>query len=273
MIPSKEERCGQPLPAALARIGLGAIRRRIPPLARAQVPVDSYGIRVETDLNTNDGLHVYRHGWCEAAARAIAGLARPGDVVVDGGANVGIWSLVAASVVGPAGAVHSVEAAPETARMLRRNIEINGFDHVQVHEVALAEAEGELDFTVFEPGSGIASLAAPRAGGEVVKVCATTIDRLTADAGRVALMKLDLEGAEVRALRGAERVLREDRPALVVELEPEHLARQGASVEQLEELLDGYTAWSIDATGALAPLERPWRRPAGEPNVVFKPAA
>jgi FkbM family methyltransferase len=271
VLPTKEERCGQSLPAAYLRIGMGAVRKRVPALARPRVPVGGYDVRVEADLSTNIGLHVYRHGWCDVAARAIERLAGPGDVVIDGGANIGIWTLVAASVVGSGGAVHSIEAAPATAAMLRRNVEVNGFRHVQVHELALAEKEGELEFTVFEAGSGYSSFA-PEAGGRVVRVRTTTLDDLTAGLDRIGLVKLDLEGAEVRALEGAQRVLREHRPALVIELEPDHLARQGATVEQLEGLLAGYEAHSIRPDGSFEPMSRPWRRPEGEPNVVFTPS-
>jgi hypothetical protein len=92
----------------------------------------------------------------------------------------------------------------------------------------------------------------------------------------VDLVKLDLEGAELRALRGARRLLAERRPALLIELEPGHLERQGGSVAELESLLEGagYVAFEIVPDGGrvcLTPLRKLWRRPEANPNIVLVP--
>jgi FkbM family methyltransferase len=260
---------------ALARIGVGAIRRRVFGLRSARVELGGRGVFLDADLDTAIGLHVYRHGWCDAAAGALDRLLDRGDVVVDGGANIGAFSLVAASVVGPEGAVHAVEGAPATVALLRRSVLANPGYAICVHEVALADAEGVLDFTTFEAGSGYSSFA-PAAEGTATRVPATTLDALTAPLPRVDLVKLDLEGAELRALRGAGRLLAERRPTLLLELEPSHLARQGGSLAEVEALLTaaGYTAFAIVRQRGeieFAAMKSPWHRPAGEPNVVAVP--
>ena len=274
--PRRAERCGQSLATALARIAAGALRRRVLGHTHAAVRLGRRRISIEADLRTATGLHLYRHGWCDPAADAIERLVGSGAVVVDGGANIGLFTLVAASVVGPSGSVHAVEAAPATAQMLRRNVARNPGLRIAVSEVALAEEEGELAFVALEPGSGSSSFA-PAEHGTTTTVRATTLDTLTAKMARVDLVKLDLEGAELRALHGARRLLAMERPALVMELEPGHLARQRASVEELEALLDaaGYRAFAIEAAsgGAIAfsPLPRPWRKRAGRPDIVLLP--
>jgi FkbM family methyltransferase len=275
LLPTRAERCGQSVPVALWRIGAGAVRRRVLGKHSARVELGGRGVFVDADLDTAIGLQVYRHGWCDAAADAAEYLVGPGGVVIDGGANIGAFSLVAASVVGPGGEVHAIEAAPATAALLRRSVAANPGYAIQVHELALADAEGELELTTFEAGSGSASLAASSAG-DVVRVRATTLDVLTAGLDRVDLVKLDVEGAELRALRGAERLLAEGRPVLLIELEPDHLARQGGSVAQLETLLAdaGYAAYELARKRegiAFLPMASPWRRPRGEPNVVLIP--
>jgi FkbM family methyltransferase len=265
------------LPAAVARIGAGALRRRVLRRSRARVVLPRFGFAVDADLDTAIGMHLYRHGWCDVAASAIAQLARPGDVVIDGGANVGLFALAASTVVGATGAVHAVEAAPATAELLRRNVAMNPGRPIEVHELALADREGELDFVTFEAGSGLSSFA-PAASGAVTRVRATTLDALTAPMARVDLVKLDLEGAELRALRGASELLRSRRPALLIELEPAHLARQDGSVAELQALLSaaGYEAFGMTARASggvtFTALEQEWTRPAGEPNVVLLPA-
>jgi FkbM family methyltransferase len=232
---------------------------------------------MDVDLDTLPGIHVYRHGYRDDVADALDLLLRPGDVVVDGGANLGGFSLVAASIVGRQGAVHSIEAAPGTAAELRRSVAANPRCAIHVHQAALAEAPGELEFTTFEAGHGGASLA-PQPGGTVVRVPATTLDALTEPLERVDLVKLDVEGAELRALRGARRLLAEHKPLLVLEFEPAHLERSGDSPAALEALLTeaGYEAFEIAVDGPrtrFVALPSPWRRPAGEPNILLVPAA
>jgi FkbM family methyltransferase len=276
VLPTKDHGGDQPLPVALARMGAGFVRRRVLRSRNVRVQLGDRGVFFDLDLATASGLHIYRHGWHDEAADAIEQLVEPGGVVIDGGANVGGFALTAASVVGPEGVVHAVEAAPATAELLRRNVAVNPRYTIHVHELALADVKGELEFTAFEAGSGISSLASTRSGA-VVRVRATTLDALTASLPRVDLVKLDLEGAELRALRGARRLLTERRPALMIELEPNHLKRQGGSIGEIESLLRGagYDAFDIVTGGEklrFVPFESPWRRPVGDPNIVAMPS-
>jgi FkbM family methyltransferase len=275
LLPSAEKRDGKPLAPALARIALGAIRRRVLRATTARVEIGDRGVFLVVDLDTGQGLHIYRHGWNDDVAGALDALLRPGDVVVDGGANLGAFTLVAASIVGPGGTVHAVEAAPATAALLRGSVEANPRLDIRVYELALADAAGELEFTTFEPGLGTASFA-PEGKGSVVRVAVTTLDALTEPLDRVDLVKLDIEGAELRALQGAPRLLSGPRPLIVIELEPGHLARQGASAADIESLLTGvgYEGFDIVAEGGrtrFSPLRSPWARPAGNPNILLVP--
>lgn len=276
LMPPRAERGGQPLAPALARWAAGAVRRRVSRSRRARVQIGRRGVFMDVDLDTLPGIHVYRHGFRDDVADALDLLLRPGDVVIDGGANLGGFSLVASSIVGPQGAVHAIEAAPGTAAELRRSVALNPRHTIHVYEAALAQAPGELEFTAFEAGHGGASLA-PQPGGTVVRVAATTLDALTAPLARVDLVKLDVEGAELRALQGGRRMLAEHRPLLVLEFEPAHLGRLGDSAADVESLLTeaGYTAFEIAVDGGatrFVPLPSPWRRPVGEPNILLVPA-
>jgi FkbM family methyltransferase len=267
-----------PAPLALGRVALSGIRRRVLRQRHVRVAIGSGPARLSVDLSTNLGLHTYRYGWRDEAAEAIELLTEPGWVVVDGGANIGAFSLVAAAACAPGGGrVHAVECAPETLRILRRSLDANPALPVTVHEVALADEQGELEFTVFEGGSGLASFA-PEQAGQAIRVPTTTLDILTAGMPRVDLVKLDVEGAELRALSGAARLLTEQRPMVVIELEPEHLARQGATIAGLQALLNDaeYVAIGVER-GAAGPqfteVVGPWERPEGlSPNLVLVPA-
>lgn len=197
-----------------------------------------------------------------------------GDVVIDGGANIGLYTLIAAARVGPTGRVIACEPSPATMELLRDNVRLNDFDWVDLHEVALAAQPGQLTLHAFQPGSGYSSFApADRSSGSEIEVDVTTLDAVAgAYLDRTALVKLDTEGAELLALRGAPQLLEQARPDFIIELEPEHLARQRSSIGEIQALFvaAGYSGFTI-AGGALQPINGRWTRPAGDPNIVVRP--
>lgn len=133
----------------------------------------------------------------------------PGDCFVDAGANMGFYSILAASRVGKSGTVIAVEMMPDTASILRKQINDNGFDQIEVLEKALSDNEGTVTARVTEGQFGQASiLATPISGTErLIEVEATTLDSALAKIPEIQLMKLDLEGVEASVLRGAEAVV------------------------------------------------------------------
>jgi FkbM family methyltransferase len=233
------------------------------------------GARVRADLHTPLGLGLYRYGFCPAEARLLAKLLRPGDLFVDGGANIGLFSLIAAGLVGPTGRVLACEPGPGTMALLKANADENRFDMLELHEVALSDRPGRARFTTFEAGSGLASFAPQDAAGRQVEVAVTTLDALTERLDRrVGVVKLDIEGAEAKALRGARGLIGRDAPVFLVELEPEHLARQESSIVDIRDTLEphGYEAYAITPAARLAKLTADWRPPDRRaPNVVLAP--
>lgn len=136
---------------------------------------------------------------------------KPGQIFVDGGANIGLWTLVAAKQVAPGGRVIAFEPQPLVARRLRENVAVNHLDSVaSVVEGALGAASGRQWFNP-EAHHNLGHLD-PTGDLLVDVVC---ID----DAGirPVTGIKLDIEGNELNALLGATKVLHEDRPWLMVE--------------------------------------------------------
>ena len=199
----------------------------------------------------------------------------PGDVVIDGGANIGLFTAVAAARVGSEGRVVACEPSPATMELLRDNVDLNGFGWVELREAALAEAPGRRRLRVFDPGSGFSSFAPEdAASAHEVQVEVTTLDDLAGDhLAQTRVVKLDVEGAELHALQGASHLIERARPDFIVELEPEHLERQGSSIGEVQALFDdvGYTGYTI-CGGRLDPLRGAWRRPMGDPNIVVRPS-
>jgi len=163
---------------------------------------------------------------------------RPGDWVIDAGANVGLYSLWMAALVGRDGRVEAFEAAPYAASRLRENIELNDLQGlVNVHEAAVSDLEGIVDFYVDLDVSN--SLAPPGIGGtgRTVSVNAVTLDRALSHRP-YALAKFDVEGAEVAALRGWQEHLESGGPPLMLlEVLEGQLRKQGSSAEAVVDLL------------------------------------
>lgn len=141
--------------------------------------------------------------------RALREILRPGDVFVDAGANIGIYTLLVSQLVGPAGRVIAIEMMPDTAAILRRHVEENGCGNVEIVERALSDGALASVTAKVVPGKyGQASIA-ENAGGQSgvreqeVEVEAITLDQVCNGIEQIHLMKMDLEGAELQALAGA----------------------------------------------------------------------
>ncbi len=156
-----------------------------------------------------------------AALRARLG---PGATFVDVGANIGWFSILAASLVGPTGRVVAVEPNPDNVALLLRSAEDNGFGNIAAHCVALAEEPGVVALET--DGSNGRVIPVDRPPPAPVRasyvVAAQPLDELLrlAGADHVDVMKIDVEGAEPMAVRGASHMLQRDHPVLVSEFYP-----------------------------------------------------
>jgi FkbM family methyltransferase len=177
---------------------------------------------------------------------------RSGMGVIDLGAHIGYFSLVAASLVGPTGAVWSFEPDPDNRRVLELNVATNSFaDRIHVVGAAVAGNAGEGTLYQFSADGSSSSLVARQ--GQLsgsLQVELTTLDSWAADFGwpRVDLVKMDIEGGEVPALEGMRELCdRNPRMALVVELNTEALEASGLQVDTFFDVLRkrGFTKWSV----------------------------
>ena len=167
--------------------------------------------------------HLVKHGveWVEPGVRhVLARELRPGDVVVDAGASVGIHSVAIAMSIGPAGRVLCFEPVLHVAAALERTLHLNGVgDRSRVHPLALWDTTGRGTLFVASH-SPLSSLFHPAdsAWGEVVDVDLTALDEVVGPGERIDLVKIDVEGAEPRVWRGMARV-RQDNPRLTIVME------------------------------------------------------
>ena len=185
-------------------------------------------------LDTRDvgiASHIMLEGrWEPWVETAIAQLVKPGMHVVDAGANFGYYTLLMAQWVGAGGRVDSFEANPSICQKLRKSIAMNGFSgHVRLHEVAVMDREGTAEFTFTHEFSGGGAVGAGRDAhwtNETTTVTVKPMDAVLADVPRVDFIKLDVEGGEPAALRGAMGVIeRSPSLAMIVEFHAPAFAR------------------------------------------------
>lgn len=142
---------------------------------------------------------------------------RPGDVVLDCGANVGLFTRKA--LTAGAGLVVAIEPGPENVACLRKNFarEIEA-GRVIVYPKGVWNTETTLTFHVDPENSAADSFVVQRSSDKILEIPVTTIDRLTAElkVTRVDFIKMDIEGSERQALEGAAATLRKDRPRLAI---------------------------------------------------------
>ncbi len=260
------------------RVAKSLARRVVPQLSRAVVPYDGGRSSIHADLRTPMGLMLYRYGHRDADLDLVARLLAPGDVFVDGGANVGLFTLVAADRVGPTGKVVAFEPGRTVRLRLLENVVLNGLSQVEVIPFALSSAAGQASFRVFDAGGAGLNHLSPgenkEEGGGIETVALTTLDAMLIprDLTRLALIKLDLEGAEHHALMGAAAILDERRPDLLLEIEEAHLRRMGTSPKAIADLLSqrGYAFFRTGSDASGVPFLSPAgdiSAPAGQPNV------
>jgi FkbM family methyltransferase len=140
-------------------------------------------------------------------------LITPGSVVFDIGANVGFYTLLASVLVGRSGHVYAFEPVQRNVGYLRRHIALNHVNNVTVIDSAVSDVTGTARFVV-SGGSAIGSLSEQ---GEV-EVATLALDDFDSAQGTRARshLKIDVEGAEFKVLRGAEAFLKTRRPSILL---------------------------------------------------------
>jgi FkbM family methyltransferase len=241
-----------PLKRAKGLIGkLAPLLSRIGILRPAWVRLEP-GVKMlldPSDVVSNHILASFRNRWQPYVWEALSSSLREGGVVLDVGAHIGYFTLKSAMRVGEHGRVVAFEPNPRTMETLRANVAANHAANVTIVPVACTDSETTLKFYDAAPrhNSGASSLSHANVGRQSheLTVRGRPIDEVLRELGiqRVDAMKVDVEGAELWARRGAQETLRRFHPKIVIEAIPEVLAGMDTTVEQLFSFLKqmGYT--------------------------------
>jgi FkbM family methyltransferase len=226
------------------------------PYYRALERLFPYGIRVE--LPSRDVIRIHPRflgmisgGYEPMLTRLMADQVKLGATVLDLGAHVGLHTLMLSRRAGSSGRVFAVEPSPATAALLMQHLRWNNCDNVQVIEALIGDEEREVAFA-YRPdpmdSGGFANSLAYDIGGKTTTVRMTTIDRICAGC-HPDLIKMDVEGAELLALRGARQTLARAAPLLVLSVHPEAMRALGTTPADLVAFLGAFGYEGRDLEG------------------------
>lgn len=186
---------------------------------------------------------------------------RPGDVFLDIGANVGYFSLLAAAIQ-PRCRIFSFEPVKDLFEKLEQNIFLNQIKNINAVNAATGEVDEERK--LFLSGSdnlGMSSFQEPENFSgmkETVKVI--SIDHWFESSGlsKIDLLKLDVEGSELATLKGMKEVLQNQRPALIVEVNPETLSMFTLKPDDIYDYLNklNFDGFIVSEFGRLEPIKQ-----------------
>lgn len=194
--------------------------------------------------------------------RIFEDLIKPGTNVIDVGAHVGYYTLLAARSVGPTGRVFAFEPDESNYSNLGTNIELNDYQNVIATKSAVSDFDGRASLALSSLYSGIHFLDYQESRNNSVRVDTTTLDTFLENHGspEIGLVKIDVEGSEERVIDGMTRLLdRQDAINIILEFHPRLLGRSGVnSLAFLKKLFSlNFEINNIDGRNRLIPNREP----------------
>lgn len=219
------------------------------------------------------GWDIKNGSWWEPEIELIDRVVREGDTAIDIGANYGLWAYYLSRGVGRTGKVYSFEPIPFTARTLRLiGRALRFLDNVEIVNKGCGEKAGRIEFTVPVQEGGAISAGLvhmvgrkdARPGKEVfadfektknVECDVVALDGYLPNIERLTLLKCDIEGADLFAMRGARGLLEKHKPVVIIEITPWFLEGFGISVGDVYAFFEGlgYACYHYEDSGRLVP--------------------
>ena len=174
--------------------------------------------------------------WEPAITAQFQRLLKSGDIVLDVGANIGYYSVLASKLVGPEGKVIAFEPSPSIRQRLSANLELNAIENVSVVPYAAWYENGQAVLNLVDGNRGSSTLGQTSNSSQSESVELKRLDEMIPDhlVERIRLLKIDVEGAEWAALQGASGLLeRAKNIAVICEVCPERIEALSGSLNEL----------------------------------------
>jgi FkbM family methyltransferase len=208
-----------------------------------------YGNLIQLDLSTwSDRSYYFLGRWYDLEIQLlIADLVRPGETIVDVGANRGAFALVASHLVGSRGKVICFEPNPHSVKSLEDVIELNKARNITIHQCGLADKDDVLTLTVPLINSGEGSFGSSQYKDNLMfSVPVRRGDGILANE-KPSLIKIDVEGFETKVILGLSKTIERWSPIVITEVIARHLERARSSVEDLKNTMErlGYKGFKL----------------------------
>lgn len=189
--------------------------------------------------------------WEEYERELFSKTIQPGDTVIDIGAHIGTFTLVAAKKVGPTGQVFAFEPLLKNFLLLKKNVEANGYTNVTVVNKAISDENGSAKlFLSNEDNFGDQRIYDSVENRKFLKIKTVTLDSFLSKLKKVDVIKMDIQGSEIKALKGATKLLNKNNNIkLFTEVWPKALRQAGGSANQYLKLLKNnkFELYEIDS--------------------------
>ena len=219
----------------------------------------TYRKNILLDLDIDDWIqqHLYfLGGYEEKEIRFLTGVLEPGDVFIDLGANIGLFSLVASSIISDTGKVYAFEPYSENFVRLTHHLQLNQCTNVIAEQSAVSDQAGAIDLKGDRSSNNKGMISQYNKTFTVTEtVPCLTLDKYYNDKIKTSVkcIKLDIEGGELNAIRGMAGILKMHNPILLIEVNDELLKMAGSSAVDLERELSlfNYSKYYLDKDGRL----------------------
>jgi FkbM family methyltransferase len=169
---------------------------------------------------------------------------KQGDTVLDIGSHIGVYSVYFASMVGEKGKVYCFEPTPSTFLILNKTIKLNKLTNTYAINAAISDKSGSIRFnltTLDGEGSNANSMVAIERTNNHLNISSFSIDDFRKQNGlNINVLKIDVEGAELLALKGAKETFMYDKPCGILALHPQNIIDFNHSLKQIWECLMEY---------------------------------
>lgn len=221
------------------------------------------GLLMEVSINDHIEKYLFWYGAYEKKeVTTMQTLLNADSVVVDIGANIGYYSLMAAQKAA-AGNIYSFEPVTNNLQKLERNISLNGLAIIHPIQAAISNVSGSTTIYISDDdNSGMSGLrSAENFSGQSETVKCLTLDEavLEYNLPKIDLIKIDVEGSEVNVLQGMKRIRTEQRPLLLIEVSTATLSMYNEKIETIYQILsaDQYVAYRVTDSNVLEKISVP----------------
>jgi FkbM family methyltransferase len=171
-------------------------------------------------------------------------IVKPGDTIVDAGANIGYYTVIGSRLVGDKGKVYAFEPDPTNFALLEKNVRLNGLTNVVPEQKALSNRKGALKLFIAAENKGDHRIYQPEGESRpAVEIEAVRLDEYFKDYKRgIDVLKTDTQGADGLILEGMTGLLegRKDGPSIFMEFWPHGLKGMGTDASELLKKLESY---------------------------------